>query len=55
MPTSMLLERAACRLTVNCSGGIPPTVLIFSTEREVLEKYDQLVEIEEKEKNVEPS
>lgn len=50
---SMLLERAACRLTVNCTSGIAPTVFQFSTQQEVLDKYDELVAIEEKEKHVE--
>jgi hypothetical protein len=53
--SSMILERQHRRLTVNCTGGLPATVYIFGTEREVLDRYDQLVAIEEKENNVDPS
>jgi hypothetical protein len=52
---SILLERQHRRLTVACTGGIAPVVLTFGTAKEVLEKYDELVAIEENEKNVEPS
>jgi hypothetical protein len=52
---SILLERHLRRLTVTYTGGIAPAVLTFDTLQEVLEKYDELVAIEENEKNVEPS
>jgi hypothetical protein len=53
--TSMLLERADRRLTLKFSGGIPPLVLRFATPKEACDHYDELVAIEENEKNVDPS
>jgi hypothetical protein len=52
---SITFTRSPPRMRIACTGGIPDEVLCFKTEAEVLGKYDELVEIEEQEKNAQPS
>jgi hypothetical protein len=52
--TSITYTREPPKMVVAVSGGLPDQVLKFSSGAEVLAKYDELVEIEEKEnQNVE--
>lgn len=56
MIRSITFTREPPKMIVAVTGGIPDQVLTFASGAEVLAKYDELVEIEEKEKsNVEPS
>jgi hypothetical protein len=50
---SMTLTRNPPRLVLAFTGGIAGQVMNFDTEAEVLGKYDELVAIEEAQKNVE--
>ncbi len=48
---AMTLQRSRYHLEIEFTGGIPAKVMQFNSERELLAKFDELVEIDERERH----